>query len=135
MDSQLIELDIGEPDSNVFESDLPLATLASTPPHSLQVKLIITDSLPHGLISIEELTSNEEEESPHTSVSTSDQEDTPEFTFSSFQPGPWYFTPLNFLDQGLPRYTTPYSIVLGFDMSRITFGEMSSDTYMFFTSP
>lgn len=77
MDSKLTEPYIKEPKYNVFKLESPSAALAPTPPCSLRVKILITDSLPLGLISIEELTSDEEEESPHTPVSIGDQEDTP----------------------------------------------------------
>jgi len=47
LDSQLTEPDIGEPESDIFK-----------PPYSPHVKVVITDSLPPSLISIEELTSD-----------------------------------------------------------------------------
>jgi len=63
------------------------------------VKLIITDSLPHGLISIEEIVSDEEEE---LRVSTSEPINISKILFRSLRHDPWYFTPFNFLGQGIP---------------------------------
>lgn len=63
------------------------------------MKHIITDSLPPGLIATEELVSNEEEE---PIVSTNEPIDISEIFFRSLHPDPWYFTPLNFLGQGIP---------------------------------
>lgn len=75
------------------------------------MKLIIINSLPPSLIAIKELVSDEEEE---PIVSTSEPVDISELLFRSLHPDPWYFTPLNFLGQDIPRYTTSYSTIQGF---------------------
>jgi len=80
-----------------FEPNIhtPATTHILDPPLSPRVKLIITDSLLPSLISIEELVSNEEEE---TLASTSELVDILELLFQYLHPNPWYFTPLNFLE-------------------------------------
>jgi len=95
------------------------------------VKVIITNSLPLGLIAIEELVSNEEEE---PLVSTSEPADSLELLFRSIHPDPWYFTPLNFLGQGIPCYTTPYSTIPGFDWCTMIRRSVATDTSMDSTS-
>jgi len=101
------------------------------PPFSLHVRLIITDSLPPSLISIEELVSDEEEK---PIVSTIKPVDILELLCRSLHPHPWYSTPLNFLGQAIPHYITPYSTVLGFDWLTMIPRSVLLDTSMYSTS-
>lgn len=129
---------ISEPDIDKLESDIyePKTYMLATahildPPHSLHVKLIIINSLPPGLNSIEELVFDEKEE---PIVSISEPPNISELLFRSLHLNPWYFTTLNFLGQGIPLYTTPYSTVPSFNWSMMTSRGTSSDTFIFSTS-
>jgi len=94
--NSISEVDIDELESDIFEPEpyIPTTMHILDPPHSPHVKLIITDNLPPGLISIEEIVSDEEEE---PLVSTSEPTYISDLLFRSLHPDPWYFTPLNFL--------------------------------------
>ena len=118
LDTKLTELEISEPQSDFSEPEFPSDVIYPTlAPHSPKVKLIITNNLPLGLISIKDITIDEEEETPSTPVFTDEQTISPDLTFSSFQPNLWYFITLNFLGQGIPHYLTHYYSVLRFNMS------------------
>jgi len=100
-DTDITELDIEEPKYEFSQLESPSVALAPTPePPSPRRKLIITFALPLGLISIKDITGNEEIETPHSPFIGSEYFD-PRVPFSPFQPNPWYFTTLNFLSQNL----------------------------------
>ena len=90
------EPDIDEPEFDISNLEIHMSSTIDilNPPLSPCVKLIITGSLPPGLIAIEELVSDEEEE---PIVSTSEPTNISKLFFRFFHPGPWYFTPLNLL--------------------------------------
>lgn len=73
--------------------------------------MIITTGLPPDLISIEDITGNEEEESPHTLVTAREifyPRVFPRVRFNHFQPDPWYSTTLKFLGPNFPPHYVPF---------------------------
>ena len=61
-DTQLTEPKISKPEYDIFDPESLSTTISPTPsPPSPRVKLIITDSIPPDLISIEDITTEEEE--------------------------------------------------------------------------
>jgi len=68
---ELNKREVKEPKFDIFQPESPSTIIAPTlAPPSARRKLIITIGLPPGVISIEYITQTEEEESPHTLVTT-----------------------------------------------------------------
>ena len=96
-DTQLNEPEISELESDSTSSESPSDLIAPTPPHprSPRVKLLITENLPPSLISIEEITEEEEKfEIPSHQLSLYLRIGEPnyslDFNFTPFRLDPWY---------------------------------------------
>lgn len=73
LDTKLTEPEVEEIEFDISQHESPSVVIAPTlDPPSPQRKLIIVIGLPLGLISIEDITRNEEEESPRNPVTTNE---------------------------------------------------------------
>lgn len=105
-DTKLTEPEVEELEFDISQHESPLVVPTLDPP-SPRRKLIIMTGLPLSLISIEDITRNEEEESPRTPVITNETF-YPRVPFDPFRLDPWYCTPLNFLGPSFPPHCIPF---------------------------